>query len=109
MLLAMGPSYVILVNQRQSPARSNFATAHELGHWVMHRYMRLRGIAPYERYSYEREADAFAAELLMPRAVVAKMRNEIGFPALASYLGVSLQALRWRLREIDVAAACPRH
>lgn len=101
-LLPLGRRYVILVNQRQSPSRRNFATAHEIGHWVMHRYMRLRGIPPYQKSRYEREANAFAAELLMPRRLVAEMRHYIGFSSLASHLGVSRQALRWRLREIDV-------
>jgi Zn-dependent peptidase ImmA (M78 family)/DNA-binding Xre family transcriptional regulator len=48
---------IMIVNSGLSPDRERFTVAHELGHLVMHRF-------PEE--NQEREADQFAAELLVP-------------------------------------------
>jgi hypothetical protein len=56
------------------PGRRNFTIAHELGHYVLgHRIASGDELAPTERTPYqEREADVFAAELLMPEDFVAR-------------------------------------
>jgi hypothetical protein len=55
------------------PGRRNFTIAHELGHYVLgHRIASGDELEPTERTPYqEREADVFAAELLMPEDFVA--------------------------------------
>jgi Zn-dependent peptidase ImmA (M78 family) len=51
---------------------------------------------------YEREANLFAAALLMPERVVRALAPRKSFGGLAAYFGVSLSAMDVRLRELDV-------
>ncbi len=54
---------------------------------------------------WEREANAFAAELLMPREVVAREARRMAFTSLAAYFGASLSAMHVRLEEVGVECA----
>lgn len=62
---------IISVNTRSSDRRKRFSIAHELGHWCHHRgralVCRVDDYQPRDTLSPERIADAFAADLLMPR------------------------------------------
>ncbi|HWQ25108.1 MAG TPA: ImmA/IrrE family metallo-endopeptidase, partial [Gaiellaceae bacterium] len=89
--------------------RFRFTIAHEIGHWVCHC---LEGRAPNPEPSYcrpvdltdaadrtlEREANVFAAELLMPEPAVREAWEELGdVAACAARFDVSPTAMQWRL------------
>lgn len=93
-----------------SPRRVRFTQAHELGHFIVHRTLKTTfecsegetaGWSDGNR-NIEREADDFAANLLMPRTHFERKvaGNQIDFEAISSAaddFGVSLTAaaLRW--------------
>jgi hypothetical protein len=62
---------IINVNSASSDRRKRFSIAHELGHWCNHRgrtlVCRVDDYQPRDTLSAERVADAYAADLLMPR------------------------------------------
>jgi Zn-dependent peptidase ImmA (M78 family) len=115
---------LIAVNKNHRPNRQKFSIAHECGHYFLHRNSSRsffdehtvlfrdaassQGIDPLEI-----EANAFAAELLMPREYLEKyIRNnpisvfEEGgeeFQKMANYFGVSQQALAIRLTRLGLA------
>lgn len=95
----------IIVNLSEPEARRRFTIAHELGHWVCQAlegdsapvYCRAEDVGsdPAGK-ALEREANVFAAELLMPEAEVrASWAGEAD--ACATHFGVSGEAMRWRL------------
>jgi Zn-dependent peptidase ImmA (M78 family) len=99
--------------------RQRFTIAHELGHWVCHC---LEGKAPHLQPSYcraadiahdvdralEREANVFAAELLMPEPAVRAAWSASADPAaVAELFGVSPLAAQWRLYGFGLAEAPP--
>jgi hypothetical protein len=95
--------------------RQRFTIAHELGHWVCHC---LEGKAPHLQPSYcrpvdmttaaervlEREANVFAAELLMPEeAMRAAWAGSPDVASVAERFGVSPLAAQWRLYGFGLA------
>ena len=97
----------ICVNALDVPTRRRFTLAHELGHWICQHlegktapvYCRAEDVtlAPADR-TLEREANIFAAELLMPEpAVRDEFRWSTSVAALAARFGVSTEAMQWRL------------
>ena len=82
--------------------RRRFTIAHEIAHWVCHRDGRpprcdLTADAP-QRDPREREANTYAAELLMPAGAVRAARAELAdLRALAARFAVSDEAMAWRL------------
>jgi hypothetical protein len=68
----------VALRARGTP-RARWTVAHELGHLLLHRDLdaieRIHGSGPRSGsdYRYEREADAFAAELLMPQRMFAHL------------------------------------
>ena len=101
---------IIYNDAKISPGRRRFTVAHEFGHYLAHRHMLPDGIACDEKAilrrdgsGIEKEADQFAAYLLMPfddfRArLPASVKPSIdGLSELADRYGVSLIAatLRW--------------
>jgi Zn-dependent peptidase ImmA (M78 family) len=111
---------VIGVNTHHAPVRQNFTTAHELGHLLLHDQeqlhidhsfrVRLRsGVSSQGTDEYEREANLFAATLLMPSEFLeADLQNEEYVDLLdddflhgvARRYGVSVQALVNRLKNL---------
>lgn len=92
---------------RESPGRRRFTVAHEIGHWICHcrraggdeihcRPADVSTDAPSD--PREREANVFAAELLMPERVVFAHHAD-GMPTaqMAQRFGVSELAMSWRL------------
>jgi Zn-dependent peptidase ImmA (M78 family) len=93
--------------------------AHEVGHWLLHATP--EGAAPvYCRHNevqeqaerpsdpLEREANRFAAELLMPEPVTRELAaREAGCRALAEQLDVSEVAMGWRLFNLGLSANRP--
>ncbi|MDE0925061.1 ImmA/IrrE family metallo-endopeptidase [Aurantimonas coralicida] len=104
----------IVCSTGQTPGRRNFTIAHELGHYLLHRvmieakdeggiYCQEESVHRGEGPDIERQADQFAANLLMPlndcrRLLPARTRPDLDLlGALATRYGVSLTAviLRW--------------
>lgn len=111
---------VIGVNTSHSPGRQNFTMAHELGHLLLHDQEQLRvdrefrvrlrdDVSSQGTDVGEREANFFAASLLMPRefleADLAKeeyvdLLDDDFLRALGKKYGVSTQALVNRLKNL---------
>jgi hypothetical protein len=129
----------ILVRAEDSLPRRRFTAAHELGHYLLHFLPRLRAARDPETQmmqfdgdemvreeekgteenalslpEMERQANRFAAELLMPEAVCREARENyaarFGTTArflehhLAGDLLVSREAVRWRLRGLNLTS-----
>jgi Zn-dependent peptidase ImmA (M78 family) len=127
----------ILVRGDDPLPRRRFTAAHELGHYLLHFLPRLQAEQDVETYllqddgddtvreeekravdkalslpEMERQANQFAAELLMPESLCRAARQQhasrFGTPErflehhLASHLLVSREAMRWRLRVLKV-------
>ena len=110
----------ILVNLADSAARRRFTIAHELAHYVLHR----EGDNLYAHRDYtddgavqnqiEREANLFAANVLMPENLIKKKVSEIkssirgilpGFVLtreIADHFVVSEAAARVRLKQLGI-------
>lgn len=103
-----GGRWVAGINAYHHPVRQRFTLAHELAHYVLHRseqerfedrtYARRRN----DHSKMEREADAFAASLLMPevrvrKAIESGVKN---LNDLARQFDVSSLAMRYRLENL---------
>ena len=98
--------YFIRVNASHLPARRRFTVAHELGHYYYHKDFLDKESQILERNNYsglgfdakEVEANAFAAELLMPRIHFLQKYAELRkIHSLAEYFFVSELAVQVRL------------
>lgn len=77
-----GMKPVIVLNRERPSDRKRFSLAHEYAHVVLHPF-------PYE--AMEKEANEFAAELLMPRnGVIPDLKKELTIPMLGKL------KLKWR-------------
>jgi hypothetical protein len=103
----------ILVNAAEPETRQRFTIAHELGHWICQClegtaqpvYCRADDVGvDREAMALEREANIFAANLLMPGDVVAA-RHDAG--AHEATFGVSSLAFQWRLYSLGLAPDRP--
>jgi Zn-dependent peptidase ImmA (M78 family) len=111
---------VIGVNSRHAPTRQRFTVAHEIGHLEMHkgqpvyidRFVRVN-MRDGQSTPEERQANAFAAELLMPRSLVPgeidkvlAKRQDLTLPELVSALAerfqVSPAAMQYRLINLQM-------
>jgi Zn-dependent peptidase ImmA (M78 family)/transcriptional regulator with XRE-family HTH domain len=91
---------IFFVNSSIPTDRMRYSLAHELGHTVMHQM-------PTD--DVEREADAFAAEFLMPVSQIAPHLQELSLPKLAAlkpYWRVSMNAML--KRACDLESISPR-
>ncbi len=109
-----GNTKSIGVNKNHSPKRQRFTAAHEFGHYLNgHQHYDEEGkmfedkefdyLNPQHRQ--EKEADAFAAELLMPKHFLEKDLAKYGLdlPKLIEFYKVSEQAMWIRLTSLRVA------
>jgi Zn-dependent peptidase ImmA (M78 family) len=98
---------LILVNEEEPGVRQTFTVAHELGHKVLHQewakseaYKVLwRDLTRQSKDRREQEANAFAANLLMPRQMVNEYRN-LSTQTLARIFAVSEPVASYRLRNL---------
>jgi hypothetical protein len=94
---------VIVVNAAEPETRRRFTIAHELGHWICQCLegsaqpimCRDKDLSTAADRAGEREANVFAAELLMPEEAI---RADVD----AGAFGVSELAYRWRLYSFDL-------
>jgi len=117
-----GARKVIVVNHKHSPVRQRFTIAHELGHLVLHKgepvhvdegfRINLRDPRSATAEEVEEiEANAFAANLLMPAAWLKREidrdqldpSDEDALGRLATRYGVSLHAMALRLASLSVS------
>jgi Zn-dependent peptidase ImmA (M78 family) len=117
---------VIGVNTHHASVRQNFTIAHELGHLLLHDQeqlhvdrafpsVRLRDdVSSQGVDDAEKEANLFAAELLMPHEFVRRdvahhntldLYDDNFVPQLAAKYGVSVQALMFRLQYLGYIEA----
>jgi Zn-dependent peptidase ImmA (M78 family) len=110
---------VIGVNTQHAPVRQNFTVAHELAHLILHDQEQLHVDRAFPTVRLrddkssqgiddaEKEANLFAAELLMPEQFLKKdlagrstldLYDENYIPQLAQTYGVSVQAFIFRLQ-----------
>jgi Zn-dependent peptidase ImmA (M78 family) len=105
---------LIVLNADESPVRRRFTLAHEIGHWVCQClegtgapvFCRHQDVAVSADRALEREANLFAAELLMPADAVAALHAEAP-GELTGRLAVSGPALGWRLYNLGLVADKP--
>lgn len=94
----------VFLNTFKSAEHSRFDAAHELGHLVRDRHTMLHGAA--HSPEMERDANAFASALLMPRAnVLARGSGFVTLDKLAQLKqnwGVSLAALAYRMNHLGL-------
>jgi hypothetical protein len=104
------------VEARESPGRRRFTIAHEVGHWVCQClegrvapiFCRSADVGVGEGRQLEREANVFAAELLMPEPLVrAEWPRAMSCAELAAWFGVSENAMHWRLYNFGLVGAAP--
>ena len=110
--------YLIIVNASDRATRQRFTVAHELGHYILHRSLIGDGIDDDRAYRStnkgkyhntnigpreETEANKFAADVLMPWALIKRFKDTYNGPSedlastLATKFQVSLQAMTIRL------------
>ncbi len=124
-LVKKGRTAVIGVHWLHPPSRQRFTIAHELGHFRLHKegtYVD-RGMSAFYRDStsgsgtvkQEREANHFAAALLMPAGWVEKacrrhhvdLVDDGALRELADEFGVSSQAMSFRLANLRIGGLGP--
>lgn len=95
----------IFVNEEEFPLRQTFTVAHELGHSVLHGdwartedYQVLwRDPTKQHQDFREKEANAFAASLLMPRELMDQYWEKLSPAQLSRLFAVSVPAMKNRL------------
>ncbi len=120
-LVGFGDRAIATIKPSAIRGRERFSIAHELGHWNLHRgkSFRCRVEDPDDNLTSdvarEKEADAFAAHLLMPAALFQPAIKALGSPGfreiddLAQRFETSLLATSIRLADINtlpVILAC---
>ena len=103
----------IYVNAEDVPARRRFTLAHEVGHWVCQCLegkgapvmCRAEDVSESADRTLEREANVFAAELLMPEPDVREQFSDN--PEPAARFGVSDEAMHWRLYNLGLVSERP--
>ncbi len=97
----------LFVNRKDKADRQSFTIAHELGHWLLHRdlfishperYPMLLRVADTNKTDpLEREANHFAANLLVPEHLLEPIKNA-PITMLAKAFGVSPTMMGFRVR-----------
>lgn len=88
----------------QPPGRRRFSLWHEIGHYWLHAGTSYCGASTFLERALEREADRFAADVLMPRDWVERecISHGIDVARLARVFQVSLEAMKIRLSELGI-------
>ena len=102
----------IYLNADEPAERQAFTLAHELAHYFLNHTPDEYGV--YKRNSLyleekppkEKEADLFAAELLMPKDLIVNVKKRYGIKdydtlILSKMFGVSRSAMAFRLKNLD--------
>lgn len=106
--------YTIVVNTRHSLTRQRFTAAHELGHYIYHNVLVGDGVADNEEYScegtpmhnpliqtiQERQANNFAANVLIPAHSILAGPLTLNVQKLATRFQVAESVMKIRLRRL---------
>jgi Zn-dependent peptidase ImmA (M78 family) len=99
---------IIYVNAIEEPERRHYAIAHELGHFLLHRndlviepdaYSVLPRLGTPPLTEFEQAAEAFAAELLIPRRLLDAVAKSAPPAELARIFKVPLEMMERRLKD----------
>ena len=100
----------ILVNMADIFVRRRFTIAHELGHWILHRRLYEENPEEYRflpRFRHtddqgplEREANCFAAHLLVPDRLLIPVVGAATASELADIFHVSRTMMEYRIRDV---------
>lgn len=103
-VLLRSPTPVVAVNAAHHINRQRFTMAHEYYHYLYHKSLDKLMCMTHldDTRAYEREANRFAAALLMPELIVRNLFHLHALEAVAEKLMVSEEALQWRLRELGM-------
>lgn len=107
-----GRTYRISLNHMDNPRRKRFTLAHEIAHYILHRDLIGDGITDRGLYrsrlsdTVERQANRYAANLLMPAALVRASwwEGDRSLSGMAARFNVSEEAARIRLKELGYGA-----
>jgi hypothetical protein len=107
-LVPLGEGHAIELRGPTHERRLRFTIAHEIGHFLLHGEHAIAergGATNLATARHEREADQFAAELLMPAELVrqAVLEDGLDVERLADRFEVSVAAMRQRLRRLGLS------
>jgi Zn-dependent peptidase ImmA (M78 family) len=89
---------VIGYNQNVNYFRKRFTIAHELGHFLLKHLIKEHEINLYDKDPQEKEANAFAAELLMPTDFIKPdFKGKPNIELLSMKYLVSREAIGWKI------------
>jgi len=96
---------MIFVNKDEYPLRQTFTIAHELGHKILHEEwakssdyrVLLRDSSYQSDEPHEKEANVFAAQLLVPRFLLDKYYSWLSVEQLSRLFAVSVPLIKNRL------------
>lgn len=98
-----GRPFIILGTERKSAVRRTFDLAHELGHLLLHKNIDMELLDKKEYQQIEREANDFAAQLLIPEKkfiadfqIISHPSNPLSYLQLKGKYYVSIAALELR-------------
>jgi Zn-dependent peptidase ImmA (M78 family) len=110
--------YAININKEHHPNRQHFTIAHEIGHFIHHRSLIGDGVDDNKMYrsesngkyfnknirlGHEREANTFAASLLMPKeAIIKHVDANDNLENMAELFEVSKAAMKYRLQGLGL-------
>lgn len=114
MLERSGETFLLTINATDPDTRQRFTLAHEIGHYMLHRHLVGDGLDDDRAYrstevgkyhntligpKEEREANKFAANLLMPREAINREKAKDGATVsqMAMLFGVSEHAMSIRM------------
>jgi transcriptional regulator with XRE-family HTH domain len=107
LLVEMAQGALIAVNDRHARTRQRFTLCHELGHHLLGHterfHLNLTEGAPAQDYRLERAANEFAADVLMPRKLLAEVgAANIPTHELAELFDVSEVAMGYRVLNLGI-------
>jgi len=100
----------MVINENDSEESKLFTIAHELGHWLLHKEEILKdpdktvllrtSLGDESKDDLEKEADAFAAELLVPMTFMEKIGKDESVEEIAKRFGVSKEVIGYRKKAL---------
>ncbi|CAG19734.1 helix-turn-helix domain-containing protein [Photobacterium profundum] len=100
-----GRPYILLATDKDNAIRSRFDLAHELGHIILHKNVKVDDINQTAHKEIERQANLFASCLLLPADSFAR---DLENPTLETFLAlkprwkVSIAAMIYRAHQLDI-------
>lgn len=103
-LAELDGKYIIFYDDTKPDYHVRFSLAHEWGHYELHHDLDARKKYASLYNKQEQEAHFFAAEILMPRAVLLKIHHrdyKVNFTLIANYFYVSYEAAQKKIHNIN--------